>query len=432
MPLLHLDSTPADPALMLQRCNAPLLWNPAHGRPADGQVEMRSTPEGMIPMLLPQPYKSKRYMGISMFVPACDQRIFDAAHAQLGANDYGCATSVANTPLPEHLQLVNDHPFTLRLFGQQERTMVGQHYTLFASMEMPVSVFEQRYNELLATFQPRQMRAMGAAAALSSLIDPHVMPADSCSAAAVMALEDLASTTSDPHTRLFATLFALDMRACNTDFEDVLQGCGNRAALIAVALDQFVVRDPLLREAAYDAQEALAGELPSYKPQWCKYEPFWQVHPFQFKGTCNDEAYDSAVKVCAPGFRGDQKLKSKVCAYATELFKELASSAYEVDVRKVSFKHDGLTFVVECLKPGPSSSGGSGSGSRTAPSNGSGSGPSCCSRSAPVSGGGSGSVPSNGGGSGSADPSCGGIGLGPSNGDGYGSGPPSSNGGSQG
>ena len=99
------------------------------------------------------------------------------------------------------------------------------------------------------------------------------MPADEQSAVAVMALEQLAATTSDPETEFFATLFALDMRACKTVFEDVVHGCHKRAAMVAAALDEFVARDPMVREAAMDAQEALEVALPGYKPLGCcKYE----------------------------------------------------------------------------------------------------------------------------------------------------------------
>jgi hypothetical protein len=113
------------------------------------------------------------------------------------------------------------------------------------------------------------------AATLTSLIDTHVAPFDERSLAAVLALESLAEQTSDPNTRLFATLFALDMRACDTEWEEVLEGCGNRAALIACALDHFVVRDPVLRDNVLDAQEDLAAVVPWYKPNGCQYQPFW-------------------------------------------------------------------------------------------------------------------------------------------------------------
>ena len=101
-----------------------------------------------------------------------------------------------------------------------------------------------------------------------------MLPADPLATVAVMALDALAlalalalaksdsDSDSDSRTAQFATLFALDMRARKTDFDDVLSGCCNRAWLVASALDQFVARDPMVREAVCDAQDALEGELP--------------------------------------------------------------------------------------------------------------------------------------------------------------------------
>eukprot|EP00798_Chlamydomonas_sp_ICE-L_P019665 gene19665-26351_t len=183
-----------------------------------------------------------------------------------------CIVSVPNTPLPEGLLLVNDHTFSLRLSGSQERTFIGQHYMLFTPTEMYVDDFNERYLRLISPFVPCTMKANGAAS-LASLTDPHVMLADELSAVAVM--EQLAAMTSDPETKLFATLFALDMRACKTVFEDVVEGCYRRVAMVAAALDEFVARDAMVREAAMDAQEALEVALPGYKPLGCKYEPSW-------------------------------------------------------------------------------------------------------------------------------------------------------------
>jgi hypothetical protein len=50
-----------------------------------------------------------------------------------------------------------------------------------------------------------------AAAALTSLIDHYVLPADLHSLAAVMALEELAEDVSNANTALFAKLFVLEM-----------------------------------------------------------------------------------------------------------------------------------------------------------------------------------------------------------------------------
>jgi hypothetical protein len=203
------------------------------------------------------------YQGVSFFLPTCD----------LGSEMHGCGLSM---PLMHNMQLVNDHSFTLRLSGPEKpRKLIGQHYTLFAATDMPVSDFEQHYDQLMQTFHMCNVaKPGGGEASLSSLLDPHVMPADRRSAASVMALEALAERSSG-NTALFAALFALDMRSCDTDFDEVLEGCGNRAALVAAALNQYVVRDPLLREEVWDAQEALAACLPGYKPKWCKYTPYW-------------------------------------------------------------------------------------------------------------------------------------------------------------
>ena len=272
----HLCNMPSE---TLHRVRAPLQWDYVDGRQPDGQVEMRPDANGVtVAMLLKQPRKPRRYHGVSFFLPTCDQHILCAAHKELGSDIHGCGLSMPLKPIPHKMQLVNDHNFTLRLSGPEvPRTVIGQHYTLFAATDMPVSDFEQHYDQLMQTFQKCSMAGAGAGggeATLASLLDPHVMPADRRSAAAVMALEALAERSSG-NTALFAALFALDMRSCDTDFDDVLEGCDNRAVLVAAALNQYVVRDPLLREEVWDAQEALAACLPGYKPQWCKYTPYW-------------------------------------------------------------------------------------------------------------------------------------------------------------
>lgn len=114
---------------------------------------------------------------------------------------------------------------------------------------------------------------MVGADSLNTLMNSYVIPTDQRSAVAVQALDMLAEQSPDPSTAFFAAMFALDMCAQDTDFDEVLAGCSKRAQLIAAALDRYVVRDPLLRDDALDAQEALAAELPGYKTQWCEYKP---------------------------------------------------------------------------------------------------------------------------------------------------------------
>lgn len=285
-----LYSTPSAPLL---RVSSPLQWEFTDGHAPDGQLEMRSDANGVpTTMLLKQPHRPGKHLGVSFFLPTCDQHILDAVHKLMGrcSEALGRGASVPGTPLPPPLQLVNDHSFSLRLPGYGpavQRIVIGQHYTLFAAEDMPVSEFERHYDQLMRTFQQYSIEVMRTAAVaaaeaaeavplttLTSLLDPQVMPADPSSAAAVIALEALAKRSSG-NTAFFAALFALDMRSSDTDFEDVLEGCANRAALVAVALEQHVVRDPLWREDVLDAQEALAACFPGYKPRWCKYEPYW-------------------------------------------------------------------------------------------------------------------------------------------------------------
>ena len=270
MPRPHLVCTPESP---MHRTNSALRLEVGNLM-ADGEVDPSTGAMGAKLMLLPQPWRQNKYRGVSLFVPQCSQAIFDMAHSTLSGGVNSCIVSVPNTPLPEGLLLVNDHTFSLRLSGSRERTLIGQHYTLFTPTEMSVDDFNERYLRLISAFVPCTMKASGAAS-LASLTDPHVMPADEQSTVAVMALEQLAATTSDPETQFFATLFALDMRACKTVFEDVVQGCHKRVAMVAAALDEFVARDPMVREAVMDAQEALEVALPGYKPLGCKYEPSW-------------------------------------------------------------------------------------------------------------------------------------------------------------
>jgi hypothetical protein len=154
----HLGSTPSDPALTLHRVNQPLRWDVQPGQPLTyGQVEVRIVDGKEVRMLLPQPRKRGKYEGVSLSLPQCDQRILDAAHYRMGGDAVGCCLSVPNTLLPPQLQLVNDHTFTRRLFGEEARAFVGQHYTLFVSDEMPFDTFEEHYTQLIQGFLPCRM-----------------------------------------------------------------------------------------------------------------------------------------------------------------------------------------------------------------------------------------------------------------------------------
>lgn len=367
---MELRSTPSAGAL--HRVNRPLAWEHQPGRAApDGQVEVRTIQGVQIPVVLQQPRKPKKYMGVSLFLPQCSQPIFEAAHEHLGAGPFKCCVSVPNTQLPQQLGLVNDHTFCLRLFGEQARTVVGQHYTLFATAEMPVSTFEEKLSQLQQTFLPCTMTFQGVKH-LTTLIDPFVTPTDKRSAVAAQALESLAEQTSDPNTAIFATLFALDMRACDPDWEEVVAGCNNRALLVAAALDSYVVRDPELCDDAWDMQEELAAELPDYKPRRCEYKPFWEVNPLQFRlgpsvdfsGPGMVNMYDEQIQQHAPSFSKDQCLRQEVLEVVQQLLQEMGCAPFTIDVREATIEHQGITFHVSVSldKAAPSSAGSKGSG----------------------------------------------------------------------
>jgi hypothetical protein len=54
----------------------------------------------------------------------------------------------------------------------------------------------------------------------------------------------------------------------------VLEGCGNRLALVAAALNEFVVRDPWLQDLVMDTQDAIKAELPGGWPPILRWDPF--------------------------------------------------------------------------------------------------------------------------------------------------------------
>lgn len=108
------------------------------------------------------------------------------------------------------MQLVNDHTLCIRLFGERKKTLIGQHYTLFAAEDMSTAVFEERFAQLQQTFLPCSVTAQGVKH-LTALMDPYVTPTDQRSAIAAQALESLSEETTDPSAAFSATMFALDM-----------------------------------------------------------------------------------------------------------------------------------------------------------------------------------------------------------------------------
>jgi hypothetical protein len=103
------------------------------------------------------------------------------------------------------MHLVNDQSLSVRLVGQRERTVLGEHYTLSPTEDMPIETFEQLYHQLIQTFQKcsggvvhgggEDASGTSEGAGLASLINPHVVPVDKPSRLAALALQSFAEQT---------------------------------------------------------------------------------------------------------------------------------------------------------------------------------------------------------------------------------------------
>eukprot|EP00955_Chlamydomonas_euryale_P105271 365627-Chlamydomonas_euryale.AAC.5 len=113
-------------------------------------------------------------------------------------------------------------------------------------------------------------------------------------------------------------------------------------------MDQYIVRDPILRDDALDAQELLQAELPGYEPKWCEYEinPFW----FKLHGDDSEQViadmYKEQVMMQAPGFAEDKGLREAVLNDVRKMLTELDNTPSMVDQRDMKLEYQGITFIL--------------------------------------------------------------------------------------
>lgn len=259
----------AMPASILHRVNMSLNWSRADGLPTDGDVTKRTVGDRRIFILRAQPRGQGSPRGVSLFEP--DPAVLPAINKFLGAEAVGCFVTIPNSPLPPFMNLVNDMTLELKLYD--DNTMVcGQHWTLYANVDVEASQFEAAFQQLLASaFVPCSVQ--GGAEATDLDVDMDDMPGDKLTRAAVMALDHLAEHTNSLNVKLFAHVYALHMRAKDMAFGDVLKS-GPMANMLAAALEGWTVRDPLLWVDAGHVRDHLAQVLEMEVPG-PKYMPFW-------------------------------------------------------------------------------------------------------------------------------------------------------------
>jgi len=335
----------------------PLNWSHAPGQPVDGDVRKTTVAGEKVYFLRSQPRGQRPISGVSLFTPSAE--FGPAVHGNLGSEAVGCAVTVPGTLLPAGLGIVHDGPLKLRLHGTDQPSVeCGQHYTVYATADITAADFEVLFHQLMSTCLPCSMQ--GQAEPAFAVDDDDGWPGDPLVCACVMALDELAATTENPNTRLFAKLFAVHLQAVDPGFEEVLR-IGPLADMAAAALSSYTVRDPFLLTHACDARDRLADTL-GYTLPAPAYEPHWVAHPFNFlSGVYTDELYEEEVKTCAQRFVGDQALKALVRQAATQLFAQLAASATTVDIKSSSFHYHGNTFTVNCSRQTPGACDASGS-----------------------------------------------------------------------
>lgn len=260
-------TTPAEP---LHRIRKPLNWSRSKGA-TDGLVRSR-VDNGVLP---PQP--GQRARGVSFL--ALTPEGWGIIHQHLGKQLHGCAVTVPNTQLPQldawQLLLVDDGPLKAPIPGEaaEQTITVGNHYTLYGNLEMPATVFEQLYEQLMSTCLSYGEEAGAGPASLTEL-DEDRMPTDKLSYVAVTAMEAWAATTDNLNTARLATVFAWHIRATSMPFPKLLEA-PYLANMVAAALDRYTARDYLVYADAREAQSQLAATLEDYDPIETNFVPHW-------------------------------------------------------------------------------------------------------------------------------------------------------------
>lgn len=207
----------------------------------------------------------------------------DYTHAHMngsGPGGFGCRITLSEVPLPEHLVLVHDNAFMLPKDGQ--RQLFGCHFTLYTTERMPVTKFEELYQEFLdLCTKPciEHCPQLSAAAGPRDLPRPpdwdsYSVPCDRLTYLAMMAMESLARVSQDPSTRFFASIFAVEARALDMEFEELVERPAV-AKMMAAAFDNWTAEDPMGQTDAYEIQDLLAQVLDDYQPTRPSYKPFW-------------------------------------------------------------------------------------------------------------------------------------------------------------
>jgi hypothetical protein len=138
---------------------------------------------------------------------------------------------------------------------------------------MSAAEFEHKYEQLMATCSSCDVDDQAASAGLLELDDDR-MPADGLSYSAVMALEDLAANSEDPNVVMFASLYALHVRAIGMNCSELCQ-VPYLARMVASALDTWTCYEYLMYVDALRAQTMLAATLENYVPIKTKFRPYW-------------------------------------------------------------------------------------------------------------------------------------------------------------
>lgn len=264
--------------MLAHRVKRPLKWIPSRGQ---------SGPDGEVVCVQGEPFSlvgqsiyldtNTQVRGVSFFVPQSHEHC-NISHAMLKKPLFGCTIIPTNVQLPSNFRFCFDRPLNFRMKdGVDDRgrdiykkVLGGQHWTMFAAEDCLITDFERDFQELISSSGQLCDPVRGG----GYLVDNDFIPSDRLTHISVMALDDLVSNEdTNDNTRMFASLYAMHLRAENLSFEEVLKFTP-AASMIAVALDVWVVRDPYLTDDTMEAMEILSTIFDFVEPK-LNYEPFW-------------------------------------------------------------------------------------------------------------------------------------------------------------